>query len=142
MNETLNFLKSQIGQDASKSPSPVMRWLNPTIIHAEEGEVHLELKVRKEFCNPLDQLHGGISASIIDDAIGVALYSYGDGVFHSSINLSVDYFSGIQVGHVVNIKAKVLKKGRRLSNAVCEIFHKDSNRLVARGTSNLINGQA
>jgi uncharacterized protein (TIGR00369 family) len=138
MSNVLNFLKAQIGKDASESPSPVMQWLNPTITQVEPGAVEMELTVRQELCNPLGQLHGGVSATIIDDSIGVALFSYGDEVFHSSINLSVDFFSNVKVGEVITIKAQVSKKGRKLSNAMCEIFKKDTNRLVARGTSNLL----
>lgn len=138
MNTTLQFLQSQKGKDASQSPSPLMRWLNPTILNADIGKIELQLLVREEMCNPLGKLHGGISSAIIDDTIGVAMFSYGEQSFYSSINLSVDFFSSVKLNEEILIKAEVLKKGKKLSNAFCEIFQKNTNRLVARGTSNLL----
>lgn len=33
----MDFLRSQIGKGSENSPSPLMRWLNPEVLAAEEG---------------------------------------------------------------------------------------------------------
>ncbi len=138
MNTVLQLLQSQIGKDSAQSPSPVGRWLNPTILSAEEGEIALELTIREEFCNPVGQLHGGLSSLIIDECIGIAVFSYGEPTFYSTVNLAVDFLSSVRLGEVVIINAKVLKKGRRLVNAYCEIINKSNGRIAAKGTTNLV----
>lgn len=138
MNTTLQFLKEQIGKEVSISPSPVMRWLKPQILEVAEGNIRMKYKVREEMCNPIGNLHGGMSSAIIDDAIGVALFSYGETHFHASVNLSIDFFSAVRGGEEVIAKAFIIKKGKQLVNARCEIWTADESRLVAQGTSNLI----
>lgn len=63
MNSALELLLSQLGRDARHSPSPVMRWLNPILLHAAEGALELKYTVRPEWLNPVGILHGGISAA-------------------------------------------------------------------------------
>lgn len=138
MNVAVEFLRKHIGKDSSLSPSPLMRWLNPVIIAVEEGKLSFQYTVRKEMTNPLGAMHGGISAAIIDDAIGAAVYSFGEETFYSTINLAVDYFGRAAENETVIADATVLKKGRQLVNAQCEIWNADRTRLIARGHSNLI----
>jgi len=39
MNKALDLFQSYIGKDSSKSISPLMRWLNPTMLSVSEGEL-------------------------------------------------------------------------------------------------------
>jgi len=137
MNQVLEFLKQQIGKDASASPSPLMRWLNPTILSVDEGRVVLQYLIRPEMTNPIGNLHGGIVSAMVDDAIGVTTYSFGEPVFYSTINLVIDYFSIAKPGDMVIAETSILKKGRQFINAQCEIWNADRSRMLARGYSNL-----
>lgn len=138
MNKVLEFLKQQIGTSAEKSTSPLMRWLNPTLISVEEGKLSFQYIVRKEMTNPIGTLHGGTTAAIIDDAIGAAVYSYGESHFYSTINIAVDYFGPAFENDTIISEALVIKKGNQLINAQCEIWNADKTRLLAKGYSNLI----
>lgn len=68
--DKLEILKTFIGKEFSGSPSPFMRWLNPTVISAEEGHLEFQYTVRQEWLNPMGNLHGGVTAAIFDDIIG------------------------------------------------------------------------
>jgi uncharacterized protein (TIGR00369 family) len=138
MNNVLEFLKQQIGKSAEKSTSPLMRWLNPTLISVEEGKLSFQYIVRKEMTNPIGTLHGGTTAAIIDDAIGAAVYSYGENHFYSTINIAVDYFGPAFENDTIISEATVIKKGNQLINAQCEIWNANRSRLLAKGYSNLI----
>lgn len=138
MNQTIDFLKSQIGMDARNSPSPLMRWLNPVMLSAEPGELALRYEVRREWLNPAGNLHGGIMAAIVDDAIGAAVFSLGEAHFYATINNCIDYLGSSQEGQQVIARASVVKKGRQLINAQCEVWNGDDTRLLAKGYSNLI----
>lgn len=132
------FLESYIGKEVENSPSPFMNWLRPVMAAVEDGSLTFEYTVRKEMTNPFGTLHGGVTAAMIDDAIGATLISYGEPYFYMSINLVVDYFSPAREGDVVIAKTALLKKGSQISNAQCEIWNKDRTKLIAKGYTNLL----
>jgi len=138
MNRAIEFLKAQINKEATNSPSPLMRWLNPIIRSANEGNLVFEYTIRNEWLNPMGNIHGGTTAAIIDDAIGATVFSFGDPFYYSTINLSVDYFGTAQEGDRLIAKTSVTKKGRQLINAQCEVWNGDETRLIAKGNSNLL----
>lgn len=137
MNKKLEFLKQQVGKDVSQSPSNLMKWLNPVILFVEEGKMIMQYKVRKEWTNPMNILHGGATAAIIDDAIGVTTFTYADEQFYTTINLNIDYLSTAKESDIIIAETTVIKKGRQFINAHCEIWNEDRTRLIAKGHSNL-----
>lgn len=138
MNKTIAIFKSLIGKDSSESISPLMRWLNPSLISAEEGQLEFAYIVREEMTNPMNSLHGGTTAAIIDDAIGAAIFSLGNSHAYTTVNLAVDYFSSAKTGDKIFAKTSVVKKGNKIMNAQCEVWNEDGSRMIAKGHSNLI----
>ncbi len=138
MNKAIAIFKSLIGKDSSESFSPLMRWLNPTLINAEAGELEFVYVVREEMTNPMNILHGGTTAAIIDDAIGAAVFSLGNSHAYTTVNLAIDYFSSAKAGDKIIAKTSIIKKGNKIMNAQCEVWNEDYSRMIALGHSNLI----
>lgn len=138
MNKAIELLKFHVGKEASNSPSPLMRWMNPVLLSAEVGKLSLQYTIRREMTNPMGAIHGGISAAIIDDAIGATLFSFGEDHFYSTINNSIDYFGAAYENETVIAETSILKKGKQLVNAQCEIWNSDRSRMIAKGNSNWI----
>jgi uncharacterized protein (TIGR00369 family) len=138
MNKVLAFFKSKIGKDSKDSISPLMQWLNPTLISAEEGKLEFSHTVRKEMTNPLHILHGGITAAIIDDAIGAAVYSLNNTHAYTTVNLNVNYFKSAKAGDTIIAQTNIVKKGNQIMNAECLVWNSDKTSLIAKGNSNLI----
>lgn len=132
------FLRQFIGKEVYGSPSPFMNWLRPVLLSVEEGSLAFRHTVRAEMANPFGTLHGGVTAAIIDDAIGATLIAYGEAVFHVTINLVVDYFAAAHVGDVIITQTKVIKKGSQIVNAQCEVWNETRTKLLAKGYTNLI----
>jgi len=132
------FLKAHIDREVSNSPSPFMNWLKPVMLLVQEGSLEFQYTVRKEMTNPFGTLHGGITAAMIDDAIGATLICYGEPFFHVTINLAVDYFAAAREGDIIIAKTTVVKKGKQLVNAQCDIWNADRSRLIAKGYTNLL----
>jgi acyl-coenzyme A thioesterase 13 len=132
------FLKQNMGKEITNSPSPFMSWLRPVLEAVEKGSLTFRYTVRKEMTNPFGTLHGGITAAMIDDAIGATLISYGEPFFYISVNLVVDYFASAKEGDVVVAATSILKKGKQVVNAQCEVWNEDRSRLIARGSTNLL----
>lgn len=137
-SKAAEMLKANIGKEITDSPSPFMAWLRPVILKVEEGSLTFQHTIRKEMTNPFGTLHGGITAAIIDDAIGATLISYGEAYFYVSVNLVVDYLSAAREGDVVLADTAIIKKGSQVVNAQCEVWNADRTRLIAKGYTNLL----
>lgn len=138
MNQAVTVLRSWIGKDSSASISPLMRWLNPTLLKVEEGELEFSYVIREEMTNPMGILHGGTTAAIIDDAVGVAVWSLGKPDRYTTVNLAVDYFASAKAGDTIIAKTSITKNGNQIVNTACEIWNADRSRMIAKGHSNLI----
>jgi len=136
------FLRQFIGKEVQGSPPPFMNWLRPVLLKVAEGSLAFQHTVRAEMTNPFGTLHGGVTAAIIDDAIGATLIAYGEPVFHVTINLAVDYFAAAREGDVIIAETQVIKKGSQIVNAQCEVWNEARTRLLAKGYTNLIKTKA
>ena len=136
--EPAEFLRQHIGREVAGSPSPFMNWLKPVMRSVEPDSLTFEYTIRKEMTNPFGTLHGGITAAMIDDAIGATLICFGEPFFHVSVNLAVDYFAPASEGDIILAKTKVLKKGSQIVNAGCEVWNEGSTKLLAKGYTNLL----
>jgi len=135
--DKLEILRSFTGKEFTASPSPFMRWLNPVVLSAEEGEIAFQYTVRGEWLNPMGNLHGGVTAAIIDDSIGATMFTLNEKDFIVTVNNSIDYFSTAKENDHIIAETKIIKRGKQFVNAQCEIWNADKTRLIARGTSNL-----
>lgn len=135
--DRLAQLQQFIGKEFDQSPSPFMKWLNPIVVSAEEGYLEFQYKVRPEWLNPIGNLHGGVTAAIVDDIIGATMFSLNENSFITTINNVIDYFSTAKENDNIVAETKIIKRGRQFVNAQCEIWNADKTRLIARGTSNL-----
>ncbi len=133
----LEQLQSFIGKEFSASPSPFMQWLNPIVISAEEGQLEFQYIIRSEWLNPIGNLHGGVTAAIIDDIIGATMFTLNEDSFYTTINNAIDYLSIAKEGQKIRAETKITKKGKQFINAQCEIWNEEKTRLIAKGTSNL-----
>jgi uncharacterized protein (TIGR00369 family) len=114
--------------------SPLHRWmgLQALSVDAAAGAVALRLPWRDEFArgDGAEQLHGGVTAALIDVAgdCAVAVRARG-GV--PTVSLSVDYLRMAEGSGLV-AEAQVVKLGRRLSLADVRVLD-DAGRLIAVG---------
>ncbi|MDH6251823.1 acyl-coenzyme A thioesterase 13 [Chryseobacterium sp. H1D6B] len=135
--DRLKQLKQFIGKEFDQSPSPFMRWLKPIVLSVEEGNLEFQYTVRAEWLNPIGNLHGGITAAIIDDIIGATMFSLNENSFITTINNVIDYFSTAKENDNIVAETTIIKRGKQFVNAQCEIWNADKTKLIARGTSNL-----
>jgi acyl-coenzyme A thioesterase 13 len=136
-NLTLLFLQQNIGLRMSKGLSPFGRWIDGKLVEAEEGRVKIEILIRKEMCNPIGNIHGGAISGIMDEIMGIAVFSLGRENFYSTVNLAINYFATSDEGQKIIVLSNVLKPGKNVINVECEIWDEEEKKLLAKGTSNL-----
>jgi acyl-coenzyme A thioesterase 13 len=137
-NPIFEIFKNHIGKQFSEnSPSPVSKWLNGTLVEVEHGSLTVEFIVTKEMCNPAHILHGGIAATMLDDIIGMTIFSMGHTVFYSTVNLSVDYLFSAKIGEKLRVKSKIIRVGKKIAHAEGEIRNEDGH-YIAKCSTNLV----
>lgn len=129
-------MRSQIGKEISNSPSPVTSFIKSILREVEVGYICADVKVREEMLNIHGTIHGGMIALIADEAIGATILTVTD-KSHVSVNLHVDYIRAAAKDEILQIKTKILKKGKSIINVECSI-HNQHNKLVAKACSNLL----
>jgi dTDP-4-dehydrorhamnose reductase len=87
---------------------------------------------------PAGIFHGGVMAGIMDEVIGMAIFTLGKKNFFTSVNLVVDYFVSAKLSESVITKTAIIKEGSTIMNAQCEVWNAERTRLLARGTTNLM----
>lgn len=134
----IDWFKQHIGKESAQmSPSFTGRWLNGKLTAAEEGSLSVEFVVREEMLNPGQILHGGIATTMMDDVMGMTVFSLGRKDFYATINVSVDFLRPARLGDTVIAKSQVVRAGDSVINITCELAHTDG-KTIARCTSNLV----
>jgi uncharacterized protein (TIGR00369 family) len=138
INQHLAAIQQEIGKEFSKSPSPFTHWLKPVVKGAESGALIFEYRIREDMTNPMQVLHGGVSAGIIDDVIGATVFTMNLSHHYTTINNYIDYFAPALEGDIIEARSSVIKRGKQIINLQCELWLPIKNRLIARGYSNMI----
>ena len=140
MNDAINpivqVFRASIGKKLEGAP-PFTEWLDGRIVSCDAGEIEMTYRVRPEMSNPTGLLHGGMQAAVIDDLIGMTAATLGEDGFMLSIDVHVNFLGKIPVGQTIKARAKIVRSGRRIAHAVCEILDEQGN-IVSRGDSNLV----
>ncbi|MCF6184411.1 MAG: PaaI family thioesterase [Bacteroidales bacterium] len=137
MNDTVAFLKKQIGKEIKQSPSPAGMWLKPVLSDVKEGYLKAEFTVRPEMTNPAGMLHGGMISLISDEIIGVTIATLELPDFFPSVNLYTDFLNSAKLGEKITAEAKIIRKGKNIINTECKIYNSE-NKLIAKSQSNNI----
>ncbi len=136
-NTILAFLKTLQGKRLTDSPSPVGRWLNGKLLAIEPGKATIEYTVRNEMANPLGTLQGGVFATMMDDTLGVAVYSLGKDKLYVAVNFYLDYLEGFKVGEKAIVEANILREGNTILNVDLKVTNQEG-KTAATGKCNLV----
>lgn len=102
----------------------------------EVGHVlDLLFEVREAHCNARGRLHGGVLASLCDNAMGLSLGATLNNQTASIItqNLSLDYVGNAAVGDAILIESRVLRAGKSIG--VCDALVKSGDNIVVRANA-------
>jgi uncharacterized protein (TIGR00369 family) len=135
-NPIVQVFRAAIGKKLEGAP-PFTQWLDGRIVSCDPGDIEMAFEVRPEMANPTGLLHGGMQAALMDDLIGMTAATLGEEGFMLSIDLHVNFLGKTSVGQTVKARARILRSGKRIAHAVCEIVDEEGN-IIARGDSNLL----
>jgi acyl-coenzyme A thioesterase 13 len=138
MNTNLAYLKNRIGESTNNNGlGAVSRWINGKLLMAEEGHLKVQFTIDEQWLNPAKTFHGGMAATLIDDVMGMTIYSLGSESFFTTINLQLDYLSFALAGDEVIVESKVVRKGVNVVHIEATLTKR--NKLLVKASANVIN---
>lgn len=93
--------------------SPVTDAWEPLFARRSERAVQLGLRVTSAHCNARGFLHGGVIASLADNAMGLSL-ALATGNAAVTVNLTLDYVHSAQPGQWLQVEPRVIRAGGKL----------------------------
>lgn len=97
-----------------------------------EGKCSVKFTVKEDQLNPGGTLHGGFTATLVDNITTYALLSKGShpGV---SVDMHVSYLTAAIEGDSVLVDATTVRAGKNLAYMECELRHEKDGSIIAKG---------
>lgn len=121
----------------SQSLSPMGNWLNGKLVAVQSHSMTVEFVVRPDMTNPMGTLHGGAVAAIMDDTVGMMVFSLGREFAYTSVNLNCDFLNAARIGDTLTAHAQVIRAGKNVIHCECRVTHSDG-KIVAKCATNMI----
>ena len=112
------------------------RTLGVEVLEAAPGYANLRVPVRDDLCNADGApLHGGVSAALVDIAVGGALSTLHDqsagGVGQATLDTNISFIGAVRGGALI-AEGRILKPGGTINFGEAELRDEEGN-LVGKG---------
>lgn len=121
-------------------PAPVAQLLGFSLRDVSAGSVTFAMTPEAKHYNPIGMVHGGVTATLLDSAMGCALQSVlPAGVGYSTLDISVRYLRPVTVRtRTVVATGTLVHKGRRTATAEARLVDELLGQVFATATSTLL----
>jgi len=109
--------------------APFNKKLGIKIVKAQRGSVVLELDANPDLANLHGIVHGGVTATLCDSAMGFAAMTLG--VSPVTVEMKLNYLLPGRIGERLIAKGKIIKEGKTLIIADGEVYSGDN--LIVKG---------
>ncbi|MCO5232778.1 MAG: PaaI family thioesterase [Chitinophagales bacterium] len=134
-NERISLLSKMIGTDPKFWPYPISRNFNLRLLEVKEAYVKMQTTVQKDWLNPLQIMHGGYLITLMDEAMGLCVYTLNHDKKFATINLNADFFASSKEGDIIIIIAEIEKVGKQAIHASARIEN-EAGRILTKSSSN------
>ena len=127
MNEPTTVLESveQINKRLQHAQFPFNQFLGLRVVNAYDDGLVMETSVRPEWANVAGSVHGGITAALLDTAVGIAVYRAFDFTREvTTVEFKVNYLRPVLKGKIT-VKSKLLKTGKTLIVGVGDVLNEN-----------------
>lgn len=113
---------------------PFWQLLGMKVEKAENGSSLVVLPLREDLLQLYGYVHGGVLASLIDGAVGVAVQStLKNGEAATTVDLQIMYSRPVKTG-VLSARASLMRRGNTIIFGECRVMD-ETGELVAHGTA-------
>lgn len=119
--------------ESSSFPS----WLGFKLTALGDGTSEIRMTLEEHHRNPGGIAHGGVIASMLDSAVGLALRTrLGMTTQHVTVNLSIDYLR-VAAGDTLIARGRAIKDGQRITFGEASLYD-ENERELARATATFL----
>lgn len=108
--------------------APFNEKLGVKLIEAQKGRAVLELDAKQGLTNGLGIIHGGVTASLCDNAMGFAAMTLG--IIPVTVEMKLNFLSPGSIEGTLVAKGRIVKEGRTLIIGEGEVYNGD--KLIAK----------
>lgn len=114
--------------------SPATSAWEPIYARLTPNALVLGLRIAEPHCNSRGLLHGGVIATLADNAMGLSCArAYDPPAGLVTVNVGLDYLGLARIGQWLDVTTVFIKTGRALAFASC-LVHADGT-VIARGNA-------
>jgi len=105
-------------------------------VELSQGYAKVELELKDEFLNWDNMIHGGVIATLLDQAFGCACNTLEN--IHVAVQMNIHFLAAARVGDTIYGESRVLHAGKRVGASEMTVF--DANgKTIARATGTTVN---
>ncbi|MDR3560761.1 MAG: PaaI family thioesterase [Negativicutes bacterium] len=131
MKDLVTWLKNHLLDIYDRNP--FVKLLQMEILELREGETRLAMPVEHQLTNLYQMAHGGALTALADTSMGLSCASLGKRVV--TLDLSINFIRGAEVGQTVAATAKVIHNGKNTLVTESELVNTAGDLIAkARGT--------
>jgi phenylacetic acid degradation protein PaaD len=115
--------------------SPYALNMGMKLVELSKGYARVKLELKKDFLNWENLIHGGVIASVLDQAFGCSLNTLD--YIYVAVQLNINYISAAPVGETIYAESRVIHAGKKLG--ISEMTVADSKgKTIARATGTTV----
>ena len=97
-------------------------YLGLRVTRLHKDGITIECPLRKELLNGMDVLHGGVTATMADAAVGIALWRHNRGSRpHTTVEMKINFLAPVESGKIV-ARSRLVRIGRHLCIGHVDLF--------------------
>ena len=113
---------------------PFYRFMGIRLNKLSSGRSEIKLRANAELTQQAGIAHGGVSAALVDSAVGLALCTVLEpATTITTIRLQVNFLAPAKPG-ILTARGRIIHRGNRTAIGECDVVD-DDGKLVSRGTA-------
>lgn len=115
--------------------SPCAVFFGMSLVDLSPGYAKVKLELKQEFLNWENMIHGGVIATLLDQAFGCACNTLEN--IHVAIQMNIHFIAAAKVGDTIYAESRVLHAGKRVGASEMNVFD-SKGKIIARATGTTV----
>jgi acyl-CoA thioesterase len=115
--------------------SPYAHSMGMKLVELSKGYAKVKLELKKEFLNWENLIHGGVIASLLDQAFGCSLNTLEH--IYVAVQLNINYLATAPAGETLFAESKVIYAGKKLGVSEMTVID-PKGKTIARATGTTV----
>ena len=115
--------------------SPCAVYMGMSLVELSKGYAKVKLDLKREHLNWENMIHGGIVATVLDQAFGCACNTLEN--IHVAVQMNVHFMKAPAVGETIYAESRVIHAGKRMGTSEMKVCDSKGNE-IARATGTTV----